>query len=205
MRDLYDRFCAAPPADFPLFMQPWYLDAVCTGGRWDAAVVEKDGHVIAVWPYFLKKKAGMTYVAMPPLARMMGPYLLPEYRNPRHEPRLLEALLDQLPQLSAFEQDLNYTATNWLPMYWRGFRQTTRYTYQIDLSDMDRVWKSVGADYRNQKIPRALERVKVRYDVHPPIFYACTTLVFPAKVWRRPFPKLFFLTSMAYLPATTHA
>lgn len=192
MRDLYVRFCAAAPADFPLFMQPWYLDAVCTGGHWDAVVVEKDGHVIAVWPYFLKKKAGMTYVAMPPLARMMGPYLLPEYRNPRHESRLLEALFDQMPQLSAFEQDLNYTTTNWLPMYWRGFRQTTRYTYQIDLSDMDRVWKSVASDYRNQKIPRAQERVKVQHNVSPADFLRVHNLSFTRQSLEAPISEAFF-------------
>ncbi len=192
MRALYERFCAAAPSDFPLFMQPWYLDGVCTGATWDAAVVEKGGHIIAVWPYFLKKKAGMTYVAMPLLARMMGPYLLPEYRNSRHANGLLEDLLEQLPKLAAFEQDFNCTATNWLPMYWRGFRQTTRYTYQIDLSDMDRVWKSIRPTYRNKIIPRALERVKVVHEVETAEFLRVHNLSFSRQSLEAPISNAFF-------------
>jgi len=115
-------------------MQPWYLDVVCTGGNWDAATVESGGRTIAAMPFFLKKKWGWNYIAMPPLCKFTGPYLLPEYRNPDDEIRLYDALTDQLPpKLAAFEQDMNYRVINWLPFYWKGFRQTTRYSYIIDL------------------------------------------------------------------------
>lgn len=161
-RDAYIRLCRNAP-DLPLFMQPWYLDAVCADGTWDAVVLEQAGQVVAGLPYFLKKKWHWQYVAMPQLARMLGPYLLPELRTPKKEPSILEALIDQLPAgLAAFEQDFNYGAVNWLPFYWRGFRQTTRYSYVIDLSDMDAVWENLAPDYRNQKIPKARETLEVR-------------------------------------------
>lgn len=161
-REAYIRFCETAP-DLPLFLEPWYLDAVCVGGRWDAVVVEKAGRVVAVLPYFLKQKWQWRYVAMPPLGRMMGPYLLPEYRVPRREMSLLEALLDQLPKgLAAFEQDFNYTVQNWLPFYWRGYRQTTRYSYVLNINDLDAVWQNLAPDYRNQKIPKAREAVTLR-------------------------------------------
>lgn len=160
-RDAYTRFCDNAP-DLPLFMQPWYLDAVCEDGRWDTAIAEKGGRVVAVWPYFFKKKWGRHYVAMPPLARMMGPYLLPEWRVVRKEASLLEELLNQLPSgLAAFEQDFNYTIQNWLPLYWRGFRQTTRYSYVLEIKDLNAVWQNLAPDYRNQKIPKAQELAEV--------------------------------------------
>lgn len=163
-RDAYTRFCDTAP-DLPLFMQPWYLDAVCEGGIWDAAMVVKGGHVVAVWPYFMKKKWGWRYVAMPPLARMMGPYLLPEWRTTRKESSLLEELINLLPGgLAAFEQDFNYTVQNWLPLYWRGFRQTTRYSYFLEINDLDATWQNIAPDYRNQKIPKAQELVEVTAD-----------------------------------------
>ncbi len=162
IRDAYSLFCATAP-DLPLFMQPWYLDAVCEEGSWDVVVVEQAGRVVAALPYFLKKKWGWQYVAMPQLARMLGPYVLPELRNPRKETALVEALLDQLPPgLAAFEQDCNYTVSNWLPFYWRGFRQTTRYSYALDIRDLDAVWNQLAADYRNQKIPKARETITVQ-------------------------------------------
>lgn len=161
-RDAYTHFCDLAP-DLPLFMQPWYLDAVCEDGSWEAALVEKAGRVAAVWPYFLKKKWGWQYVAMPPLARMMGPYLLPEWRTTRKEFSILEDLLEQMPKgLAVFEQDFNYTAQNWLPLYWRGFRQTTRYSYFLKINDLDEIWKSLAPDYRNQKTPKAQEQVEVK-------------------------------------------
>jgi hypothetical protein len=161
-RDAYALFCETAP-DLPLFMQPWYLDAVCKGGQWDVALMEKAGCVVAALPYFLKKKGHWQYIAMPPLARMLGPYLLPEYRVPRKEASLLEALIAQLPSgLAAFAQDFNYTAQNWLPFHWQGFRQTTRYSYILEINDLNAVWQNLAPDYRNQKIPKAQEQVELR-------------------------------------------
>lgn len=157
----YAQFCTAVP-DLPLFMQLHYLDAVCAEGEWDVLLVDKSGQIVAAWPIFLKKKWRWRYVAMPPLARMMGPCLLPEYRQARHEVEILETLLAQMPPgLAAFEQDFNYTATNWLPMYWQGFRQTTRYSYTLDISDLDKVWENIKPRYRNQRIRQAKQQVHV--------------------------------------------
>jgi hypothetical protein len=65
-------------------------------------------------------------------------------------------LLEKMPRhLAAFEQDFNYTAQNWLPLYWKGFRQTSRYSYTLDLQDMNKVWQNMAPDYRNQKIRKA--------------------------------------------------
>ncbi|MEO6039151.1 MAG: GNAT family N-acetyltransferase [Saprospiraceae bacterium] len=162
-QQIYRAFCAAAPADLPLFMQPWYLDASCLGGRWDAAVETKGQEVVAVWPYFLKKKGPWQYVAMPQLTRQMGPYIVPEYRTTRHETRLLEKLSAGLPSgLAAFEQDFNYTVTNWLPLYWQGYRQTTRYSYLLNIKDLKTVRENLAADYRNQKIPKAAKKVQVK-------------------------------------------
>lgn len=157
----YRKFCAIAPNDFPIFLQDWYLDAVCGAGQWAAAVEEKGGRVVGVWPYFLKIKGPWVYIAMPPLARMMGPYLLPEYRNTGKENKIITDLWEQFPPLTAFEQDFNYTATNWLPLFWKGFRQTTRYSYTLKLGDLKTLRKNLAPDYRNQKIEKAQKMVEV--------------------------------------------
>lgn len=169
-RDAYRHFCQTAPG-LPLFLYDWYLDAVCEGGEWDAAVARKGGEVVGVLPYFLKQKLFWRYVAMPPLAKMMGPFLLPEYRAPRREIPLLNELIDQLPRLAAFEQDFNYTATDWLPFYWRGFRQTTRYSYVLPLTKMDKLRENLTPDYRNNKLPKAAKRVKVHTGDDLELFY----------------------------------
>ena len=160
-KEAYTAFCATAP-DLPMFMQPHYLDAVCEGGVWGVVLAKKAERTAAAWTFFLKKKGPWRYIAMPPLGRMMGPYLLPEHRNARDETVLLEALLAQLPPgLAAFEQDWHYNAQNWLPLCWQGFRQTTRYSYTLDIRHLDTVWKNIKPDYRNHKIHKAQQQVQV--------------------------------------------
>jgi hypothetical protein len=124
-------------------------------------VVERGGRVLAVWPYVLRRKWGIPQIVMPTLARFQGPWLQPEYRNPRKEISLLKELLEQLPRVWRYEQDWNHSATNWLPCYWKGYRQSVRYTYAVDLSNLDAAWNNMEPDYRKQKIPRARQQVQV--------------------------------------------
>lgn len=158
----FSTFCQSAPLDYPVFMQDWYLDAVCEGGQWKTAWVEHDKRIIGVWPIFSKQKFGKSYVVMPPLCRQMGPYLLPQYRGTEKENGLIQALLEQMPAFASFEQDFNYTAQNWLPLYWRGYHQTTRYSYRIDVGDISQVWNNIKPDYRNNKIKKAQRLVQVQ-------------------------------------------
>lgn len=155
-RQQYQKFCESA-ADLPVFMQWWYLDAVCAGGgEWDAVVIEKGDRAVAALPYFLKKKWWWQHVAMPPLAKMLGAYLLPEFRTTRHEIEIYRKIIAELPpRLAAFEQDCNYHFQNWLPFFWKGFRQTTRYSYSLEINDLKQVFENFYPDYRNQKIPKA--------------------------------------------------
>lgn len=146
----------------PLFFHPWYLDAVCEGGRWEMAQVERAGRTAGVWPIFIKEKWGQRYVTMPPLCRMMGPYLHPDDLGTRHERSIMEALMDQLPRLQALAQDCHHQFENWLPLYWRGFRQTTRYSYVLtNTGNIEDTISGLASDYRTNKIPKAQRRVQV--------------------------------------------
>lgn len=159
----YIEFCRQAPPDFPVFMQHWYLDAVCAGGQWDAVVVRKREQIVGVLPYFYKQKGPFRYVTMPLLGRFMGPYLLPEWRAPMKATALLKALEAALPRFWVFSQDFNYTADNWLPFYWKKYRQTTRYSYVLDLrQSLETLRDNLAADYRNQKIPKAQRLMELR-------------------------------------------
>lgn len=164
-REAYRSFAREAP-DLPLFMQPWYLDVVCQGGNWDAALVQKGGQTVAALPYFLKQKLGWKYVSMPMLCKHMGPYLLPEYRSLKWEMRLYEDLIAALPKnLAAFEQNFNYSVHNWLPFYWKGYKQTTMYSYVLLLEPAEaEIFKQIEKNYR-QKIRAAEKRLKVVHDL----------------------------------------
>jgi hypothetical protein len=181
----YREFCRNA-ADMPVFMQPWYLDAVCEGGTWSAVLAEKGGRIAGAWPYFIKKKGPFPYIVMPGLARQMGPWLLPEFRTPQKETGLMESMIGQLPRFVAFEQDFNYAATNWLPFYWNGFKQTTRYSYVLDLADGDALWQNLSPDYRNQKIPKAQELVEIHRGGDLAAFYRVHNLSYERQGYKAP-------------------
>ena len=163
-QEKYREFAAQTP-DLPLFMQPWYLDLVCSEGAWDAAVVEKNKQVVAVLPYFLKQKIGWRYVSMPPYCKQMGPFLAAPFRSPDWEMRLYEALIEQLPPMAAFEQNFNYSVNNWLPFYWKGFKQSTMYSYVLSLEpEASVIFNNIAKNYR-QKIRAAEARLELRHDL----------------------------------------
>lgn len=175
----YRAFCTQAPADFPLFMQDWYLDAVCSDGDWQAIVSWHDGKISGVWPVFLKKKWHWRYVAMPLMGKLMGPYIVPSMRGGSNEMRVLNALLDQFPApLAAFQQDFNYTITNWLPLYWRGFSQTTRYSYVLPLQpEVAELWINVEKNYR-RKVQKAQVVATVRTDLGPETLHRLCVMSF---------------------------
>lgn len=164
-RDAYRSFAAKVP-DLPLFVQPWYLDVVCKKDAWNAAIVQKNGRVVAALPFFMKQKWGWQYISTPPLCKHMGPYLLPEYRSLKWQMRLYAELIEQLPPgLAAFEQNFHYDVTNWLPFYWASFKQTTLYSYVLPLDDSEEmIFQRVEKNYRN-KIRAAESRLELRDDL----------------------------------------
>ena len=102
-KETYRHFCAIA-SDLPLFSQPWYLDAVCEGGHWAVVIVEKGGQIAATLPYFIKQKGPFSYVSMPHLTKFMGPHIIPQYRGTKHEPKLIQQLLEQLGHILQFHQ-----------------------------------------------------------------------------------------------------
>ena len=174
----YRDFCSVAP-DVPVFAQPWYLDACTADGAWDVALAREAGRVVAALPYFYKQKGPFRYATMPPFVKMLGPYLLPEFRGVlKKEHALLEELIRQLPAFAAFKQNFYPTATNWLPFYWRGFRQTTYYTYRLhDLHHLAQLEAGLNRNLR-RNIQKARQLVRVVHDLPPEEFFRLNKLSF---------------------------
>ena len=173
----YRDFCRTAP-DVPVFAQPWYLDACAEGGAWDVVLAHDHGRVVAALPYFYKRKGPFRYVTMPPFVKMLGPYLLPEFRGVlKKEHELLAELIRQLPAFAAFKQNFYPTVTNWLPFYWQRFRQTTYYTYRLALPDLARLEAGLSTGIRRD-IRLARQRVRVVHDLPLTTFYAVNRLSF---------------------------
>lgn len=135
-KDVYKYWCESHP-EIPLFLQHKWMETVAKPEQWDVALVGSENDVQAFMPYFKKRKLQFDIVTMPPLTPYMGPWLhYPEGQKPAtrlsFEKKMYEQLIEQLPRTDKFIQYFHPEVTNWLPFYWKGFEQSTRYTYVID-------------------------------------------------------------------------
>lgn len=159
-KQAYRLFCEQEHS-LPIFFQDWYLDAACGTANWEVLVIERNSKVVAVFPYFFKRKWGFKYLTMPPFVKFMGPYILPEYRNLKTSHNILEECIQRLPKLDCIKQNIHYTVQNWLPFHWNGFQQTTRYSYLLNLEELDTVFTKINRNMRrNIKKAQALVSVE---------------------------------------------
>jgi lipid II:glycine glycyltransferase (peptidoglycan interpeptide bridge formation enzyme) len=164
-KEKYRLFCRTE-LELPLFVQDWYLDAVCEEGAWDVVLVEKKDRLLASLPYFVKKKLGFTYITMPPMVKTMGPYLIPEVRDLKYSHRYYQQLIRQLPRIDGFKQDFHPSVTNWLPFYWTKYQQTTRYTYTLNVQSPDEVYAGLNRNMkRNIKKASAQLRIETHHSL----------------------------------------
>lgn len=158
-----------PNNEYPLFSQPWWLDAVAPN-QWGEVVIEKGGSVAARLPYvWRKKKFSGLILDMPKLTKSLGPWLRPhvgKYASRLAEEKdLMTELIAGLPPFGVFLQNFHPSITNWLPFYWKGFSQTTRYTYVLeDLSNLDLVWNDFAKNIKTD-IRKAEKQVVIREDL----------------------------------------
>jgi hypothetical protein len=139
-----------------IFQAPWWLDATAGEGNWGIAEVKNDGQVVASLPWTLKKnRLGLAILSHPPLTQTLGPWISDPSAKSKYSTRiarekdLMEALIDQLPSYDIFRQNFAPEITNWLPFYWKGFEQTTRYTYRLSFDEkIESIWKNLRENIR---------------------------------------------------------
>lgn len=125
-KEKYIRF-ADSQNRFPLFLQPWWLEAAMAGeGDWDVALIEEEGKVCSALPYCYKKRLGITNLFIP----WCTPYLA---AYPADTPQL-SGLLGQLPKAADYRFRLfpGLTAEAWQT---EGYAITHTVTHILDAPD----------------------------------------------------------------------
>ena len=164
-RDKYRTLCINE-SSIPLFSQAWWLDAVVGGYGWDVALVEKGDIIVAAMPYVVRKRYGLTVIGQANLTQTLGPWLRETSgklsTKLAQQKEWLTALIAQLPSFAHFNQNWHWQMANWLPFYWAGFAQTTRYTYILhELADEQVLWKGFQENIRGD-IKKACNRFNLR-------------------------------------------
>ena len=158
-KEEYILFSEQTPA-LPLFLQPWWLDAVSQpdGKKWEVLLARnKNGEIEAVMPFVMGSKFGLRYALTPQLTQYTGVWIVDKEGENitdrlSREKKLQNDIIRQLDALHLHFFDVKFplTYTYWSPFYWAGYKQETHYTYRIeDLSDPQKIYGQF--DYSKQK------------------------------------------------------
>lgn len=179
----YRTLCANEPS-IPLFSQAWWLDATAGEGCWDVALVDKGDTVVAAMPYVSRKRYGLTVLGQPNLTQTLGPWLREtggkSFTKLGQHKDWLQALIAQLPPFDHFTQNWHWQMGSWLPFYWAGFTQTTRYTYILhELADEQALWQGLQGNIRGD-IKKGIDRFRlcVRDDLSVDDFLVLNRMTF---------------------------
>ena len=164
-KETYRQLCQSA-LSIPIFSMDWWLDVVCGPDRWDALIVENNGQVKVAMPLY---RPVSSIISMPPFTQTMGPWF-PDSADTKYTTRLgqrqalSQSLIERLTPYRIFLQNFHYAITDWLPFYWAGYKQTTRYTYLLEgIHEPDRLWEQMSANIR-RNIQKA--RDKHRLTIH---------------------------------------
>lgn len=174
-KDKYRELCKNEES-ITVFSTDWWLDAVCGKENWDVAIVEQNNEIIASLPFENVVKVGYRISRLPMFTQKLGPWIkypdgLSHSKKISFEKKILSELIESLAHLQWFVQAFDYSITNWLPFYWNGFKQFTKYTYLIEnISNVENVFNNF--DYSKQKNIRKAEKVvKIGFDISADEFY----------------------------------
>lgn len=179
-KEEYILFSEQTPS-LPLFLQPWWLDAVTQpdGKVWEVLLARnKSGEIEAVMPFVYGSKFGMRFAVTPQLTQYTGVWIVDkegESATDRlsREKKLQNDIIRQLEalKLAFFDVKFPLTYTYWSPFYWAGYRQETHYTYRIeDLRDIEKVYNNVD-NVKKRHIRSAEKQLEVRFDMSAQAFY----------------------------------
>jgi hypothetical protein len=164
-KQLYQTLCNND-SDVPIFLQPWWLDATAGSSDWDVVCIERGGKVVAAMPYVNRRIFGQLFIRQPALTQHLGPWIVDtsstQATRLSWEKELMSELIEMLPSYRHFQQNWHHSLKNWLPFYWKGFQQTTKYTYRInDVSDLETTWGALRDNIRWE-----IRKATDRYSLH---------------------------------------
>ncbi len=127
----------------PIFMEKWWMDAVCAGKYWE--------EILPDMPTLIRKRWWMRYIVMPQQTQIGGMWVDPDTCTMPQAQDLAKQIDAKLSEMHLAYYYQQYPIGSPLPEYMRalGYKVKERVTYRInDLSDLDKV---IGAFSKNKK------------------------------------------------------
>ena len=159
-KEIYRILCGVE-LSIPVYSRDWWLDCVC-GDKWEVFLYMNGSVVEAAMLVYVPCEG---VIMMPPYSQTLGVWFNPVFEDARYSKELYrkrficDYFISRLPRVRSFSINFHYSFTDWLPFYWRGFSQTTRYTYVFpSISNLDEM--DLGL---NDNVKRNRRKAKERY------------------------------------------
>lgn len=198
-KELYSKF-VLEENKIPIFSQPWWLDIVAGEENWNVIIVEDKSKIIASFPYYIKQDGLYKIICQPPLTQKLGTYIkYPEkIKNEAKlalENKVVKEIIDRLPKVDAINFSCDVNHQNWIQWYWKGFSQTTRYSFRIDTySSLEDILLGFSSSARNicNKYLKGNSSITIDTNISPQDFYAICEMTFKRQDMKTPYSYSLF-------------
>lgn len=179
-QDLY-REWSSQVTDLPVFQRSWWMDAVCGVGGWTTVLVyDNTDEVRAAIALPLGSKWGLKTRIQPLMTPFSGPYFSLPPSDERTEIKtktlyweIMDHLISALPAVHIEAFHLNPEIEDWLPFHWKGYKQTTKYTFRLPMGDAENIFGQFRGNVRThiRKAEQSLivessDDIEALYNVH---------------------------------------
>lgn len=172
-----------------LFMQDWWLDAT---GPWRVSLAVRNQQVIGAMPFRTHRQWGIRKIDMPDLTHHLSIWMdkppdITEHKWLTREKQIIWMLIEGLPNYDFFSMVFKENSfSNWLPFYWRGFRQESRYSFVLDHADAAVIDMAINSSFK-KKLRKASESLQIRTDIDNTSFYRVWSKTYDRKKIKAPF------------------
>ncbi len=194
-KEKYKKFCDNH-IGIPLFLRYNWYAKLFNDKDWGVVIEEKNNEIIGFSPYVLYKKLIYKLILPPYLTPYNGIWLSysedQKYTNRlSYEKTIISSLIDKLPNVDVYKQKFFPEFTNWLPFYWKGYQQTTKYTYILqDISNHDKIFNDFRENIRRE-IRKAEKQLTISVLDDVQLFYDLNLKSYQVKGIKYPFSFLF--------------
>ncbi len=172
-----------------VFATSGFLNAL--GARYRIAVLDHDEGIIAG---IVLAEGVLGAYTNPLFAKYLGILLPPEGENTKYvynlarEHKYIDALIKYLQKYRSFDYSFHPGFTNWLPFYWAGYRQETRYTYRFPtINNIEFLLDNTHSRVRRNLRKAEKNNVTFCSTVDPLSFYKINQLTFERQGGKAPF------------------
>lgn len=170
IKSKYKLFCKEYEEIMPIYIQHWWLDAVCNSDKWNIILYENNDRIEAVMLYYSPLKS---ILIMPPYTQNLGIWFVPDYELENSNSEIFRKqeissyFISKLPKHKFFAQKFSSQYTDWLPFYWNNYYQTTFYNYLLkDIKNIDEKLTSFRRGIKNNiKIAAEKEKLSIKTNI----------------------------------------